>query len=104
MTCLFQISELPEVITSEDTVTPASGEDAMTIAWRYQNLRPVTSVIGSQNVAATLGHHFDLACSMDSQTIDKADITKWSGPGKSDRTIRKYSVLELNMCISCSHL
>lgn len=63
-------------------------EDRMTIAWRYQNMKPDDLVSESP----VFGHNFDLTSSMDEEILKTASISHWPSErrlstGKISKTV-----------------
>lgn len=66
---------MPAPIHHDDFVPTSDPDDKMTIAWRYQNMRVVQSSMSS----TSLGHHYDLMKSIDTEFLKAADICYWTG-------------------------
>lgn len=78
------LSDLPALITDPISKPEMhTSDEQMKIAWRYQNLRTVDS---SPMDGCSFGHYYDLTKSMDTEIIDKANITKWHEPEMNEKS------------------
>lgn len=81
----LQLRDLPSPVDSEiENVNKQDGptDESIKIAWRYKDLDPVQSTIGS---GLQFGHYFDISKPIDQSTLDLVDkkIWKLSPPEKS---------------------
>lgn len=69
--------QLPSPVDTEveDESQPEVDDKKMTIAWRYENLKPSLSTSKSDT---EFGHYFDLSKNIDSKVLKKADLEFWS--------------------------
>lgn len=73
----LQINELPGPVEQETSDPSGEGnrDEEMTIAWRYQNMKVVSSVCTSQ---LHFCHYFDLMKTIDEGLIKDSDISYWT--------------------------
>ena len=82
----LQLRDLPSAVDSEnENVNKQDGptDESIKIAWRYKDLDPVQSTIGS---GLQFGHYFDISKPMDQSLLNLVDkkIWKLSPPEKSN--------------------
>ncbi|XP_014210542.1 elongator complex protein 4 [Copidosoma floridanum] len=73
------LSDLPAPVSTEVPQAKSIStdkNDEMKIAWRYQNMKVCDS---SSKDVSVFGHYYDLTKTMESATLDGADVTKWDG-------------------------